>query len=121
MDTGYRIAKYGTQETIPLRDHIEAILVEKDKRYDARFVAQGDAIDKATSALDSKLHDLNDLRGDMSPKSELRALEQRVLDLTDRFNKTEGRSGGINWTVGLGIAIGTLAAALIGVYFRAHA
>ena len=78
----------------------------------AALVGQEKAVDKALTAINERLHVLNELRGDVATKTALEALEKELASLTSRLDRTEGRGAGLNagWVYLLaGIAaLGTL-------------
>ena len=103
---------------VTLREHFEAILIERDKRNEQRFQSQGEAVRKAESALNSRLDLLNELRGDVATKSQIQATDQRVQDIVSRLDRIEGKSSGISSSLVMAISIATLLAGAIGLYFK---
>lgn len=105
-------------DSIPLRDHFEALLREIENRNQERFQAQADAITKAEEALAKRLEALNELRGDVATRSQIGAVEQRLNDMVERLNRIEGRSSGIGSSVVTFIAVASFLAAALGLYLR---
>jgi len=106
-------------------DHVRALLVEMDLRYQQRFDAQGQALTaallaaekavqtaliaaekavaKAETANEKRFESVNEFRKTLSDQTasfpsrvELQALADRVSDLATRMDKTEGKSTGLN-------------------------
>jgi len=105
-------------ESIPLREHFEALLAAADLRYEQRFSATEGAISKAETSLDRRISLLNELRGGVATREQLEAAVQRIEDLTGRLNRSEGRSGGIQqgWIVLVGAV--TIAGVIGGILAR---
>jgi hypothetical protein len=111
--------------TIPLRQHFEALLAEKDKRDNQRFEASQQAltaaliaqetavraamtaaekaVTKAEAATEKRFESVNEFRKTLSDQTstfpnriELQALAERVSDLATRMDRTEGKSTGLN-------------------------
>lgn len=115
------------------------IIDERDKQYDQRFDAQEKAtvaalaaaekaIDKRERDYDKRFDGVNEFRKTLSdqaslfmPRTEYDSahdnLVERVDDLRDRFNKSEGKGVGLNagWIYILGglAAIGTLVSLMV--------
>ncbi len=70
---------------ISLRDYFDAILKERQERLDERFVAQEQAINKATSSLETRLILLNELRAGVLTRAEYDSkhelLNHQIADL----------------------------------------
>jgi hypothetical protein len=50
-------------EQIPLREHIDALMEQRDLRYQQRFEAQERAISEARAAAEKRLDGMNEFRG----------------------------------------------------------
>jgi len=55
---------------VGLREYFDAVLEERQARLDERWVAQEQAIGKATSSLEARLELLNELRSDVLTRNE---------------------------------------------------
>jgi hypothetical protein len=131
---------------ISLREHVEALLEQKDIRDQQRFDAQGQAltaallaqqtavtaamvaaekaVTKAEVANEKRFESVNEFRKTLSDQTasfpsrvELQALADRVTDLATRMDKTEGRSSGFSASWAILIAAVTVA---IGLYAAFH-
>lgn len=132
---------------IGLREYIEALLTQMDLRYQQRFDAQGQAltaallaaekavqtaliaaekaVDKANTANEKRFESVNEFRQALTDQTasfpsrvELQALAQRVSDLTDRLNKSEGRAGGASALWGYLIAAAAVTVAVVSLVTR---
>lgn len=110
---------------VSLKEHLEALLAEKDKRDQQRFAAQGEAltaallsqeqavqtamiaaekaVTKAETANEKRFESVNEFRQTLSDQTasfpsrvELHALAQRVTDLATRMDKSEGAKTGVS-------------------------
>ncbi len=136
---------------VPLKEHFESLLADKDKRDQQRYDAQSKALDaallaadravqaalqaaekavtKAENAAEKRFESVNEFRTTLSDqaaqfltRSEAEAtmanIRERVQELTDRVNRSEGKAGGVSSTMTMVFVIGGLviaaAAAIIG-------
>lgn len=87
--------------------HVKALLAEKDKRDSQRFDAQTSAINaalqaakeavtKAETATERRFESVNEFRAQLSDQTKTFASSERVDIITDRLNRMEGHSGGLN-------------------------
>lgn len=131
--------------TVPLREHLEALLVEKDKRDQQRFAAQGEAltaallaqekavatamtaaekaVTKAEVANEKRFESVNEFRQTLSDQTasfpsrvELQALAQRVTDLATRLDKAEGAKTGVSDGTKMLLGVGAFVVSLIFLY-----
>jgi hypothetical protein len=107
-------------DTVDLKEFILAILDEKDKALIAALVAVKEENRKTEQQAEKRFDLLNELRSGVATTEQVEALEKVVHALTDRINRTDGKSDGLNasWVLFLGIA--GLASIVIGaiVAFR---
>lgn len=101
--------------------------VDTLKEYvEQRFIAQEKAVQIANEASEKRFDAVNEFRGQLGdqvrtflPRQEYNArhetLENRVSELTDRLNRTEGKSTGINAAWGYLVGAVGLATAVIGI------
>jgi len=126
--------KLRRQEPITLKEHLETLLAEKDKRDEQRFAAQGEAVTaallaqekavvKAETANEKRFESVNEFRKTLSDQTssfpsrvELQALAARVTDLATRMDKTEGRSTGLSEGTKLLLQLGGFLIAALGLY-----
>ena len=102
--------------TVPVLDHITALLAEQDRRYEAGFIdlrlalqvsqeTAATAMQKADEALEARLHALNDFkvlmeteRKQMMPRSEAQAefsvLREKIDELKARLDSLQGKASG---------------------------
>lgn len=124
---------------VSLREHLLALMAEKDLRDQQRFDAQQQALTaallaadtavraaqaaaekavaKAEAATEKRFESVNEFRQSLSDQTasfpsrvELQALADRVADLATRMDRTEGKSTGLN--AGWGYLLGALGLAV---------
>ena len=93
---------------VSLKEHVDALLREKDRYIDAMLRERDKAITSALEQNEKRLAALNELRGDVATKTQVEALKERI-------DRTEGHSGGLRdgwgWIVGvIGILVGGISA-----------
>ncbi|WP_055563625.1 hypothetical protein [Streptomyces atriruber] len=120
-----------------LRAHVTAIFEERDKRYDQRFndldmatkaalAASDKAGSKAERATEARFRGVNEFRQTLSDQAlqfmtrteAVAAIErnsERIQELTDRLNRSEGKGAGLNAGWAYLIAGVTAIAAVIGI------
>ena len=132
---------------VTILQHLRALLVEMDLRYQQRFDAQGQALTaallaaekavqtaliaaekavaKAETANEKRFESVNEFRKTLSDQTasfpsrvELQALADRVSDLATRMDKTEGRSSGLSTGWGVLVAVAGLALAAVAFIVR---
>lgn len=86
-----------------LKEHFEAILVEKDKALNAALVSS-----------DKRLDLLNELRSGVATKDEVKALEKVIDDLKTSRDVSQGKTLGYAQILGLVVA----AAAVVGLILK---
>ena len=101
-----------------LKEHFEAILIEKDKALSAALIAVKEENRKTEIAAEKRFELLNELRSGVATKDQLLALEKVVEDLKSSRDKGEGKSAGYSQFIGW-IAFGiTFIGFLIMVYTK---
>ncbi len=129
---------------VSLRDHLLALMAEKDLRDLQRFDAQQQALTaallaadtavraaqaaaekavaKAEAATEKRFESVNEFRQTLSDQTasfpsrvELQALADRVADLATRLDKAEGRNRGVSASVAMMLGAGGLVLTLLGV------
>jgi hypothetical protein len=132
-------------ELVPLREHLLALMAEKDIRDQQRFDAQGQeltaallaadravqtamiaaekAVAKAETANEKRFESVNEFRKTLSDQTasfpsrvELSALADRVTDLGTRMDKAEGHTSGLSDGTKLLIQVVSVVLAAIGLY-----
>ena len=68
------------RDDVPLRQYIEAILREHEKRYDERMNAAKEAVELATTQLEARLDLLNELRSDVLTREEYDGKHQTLTN-----------------------------------------
>jgi hypothetical protein len=98
--------------------HLSALAAERDARYGQRFTdletatqaalaASEKAVDKAESATEKRFEGVNEFRGALADRTAefvtrseseavMVALRERVDELTNRLNRSEGKGAGLN-------------------------
>jgi CHASE3 domain sensor protein len=95
-----------------LRVHIQAILDERDKALSAALAASNKAIDRVEESVRERFGSVNEFRQTLSDqagtfitRTEVTAAvdrnTERINELTDRINKSEGKGAGLNasWVI----------------------
>ncbi len=100
------------EDKVPLKEHIEAILAEKDKALAAALVAVKEESRKTEIAAEKRFDLLNELRQGVATKEQLEALEKIVNDLDRRAERSMGVTNGSDKTwqvivtiIGVGIVL----------------
>jgi homoserine kinase len=122
---------------VPLREHFEAVLAERDIRYQQRFEAQTKAIDaalssaekavtKAETATERRFEGVNEFRQTLSDQAatfisrvEYAALEKRVTELATKQEKDTSRGEGIGLSAKFVVGALTAAVAVIAIVVAA--
>ncbi len=103
---------------IPLKEYVEALMAERDRRVEQRFsdqeravnaalAAAEKAVNKAEVAAEKRFEATNEFRAQLSDQAttfmprreaeqQIDQLSERVGELWSRADLTQGRSGGIN-------------------------
>lgn len=111
----------GKATNVPLREHMQRQLDDMRRMLDERHVAaqtaliaalatQEKALDKALTAINERLHLLNELRDDVATRAEVGALEKEQVNLASRMDRSEGRGTGVS--ASWGYLVGALGVAL---------
>jgi hypothetical protein len=110
-----------------LRAHMQQRLDDLNVKLDERHLAQATALtaalaaqekalDKALTAINERLHLLNELRDDVATTAEVGALEKEQANLASRMDRSEGRGTGLNTGWGYLVAAVALLATIVSVY-----
>jgi hypothetical protein len=117
-------------DSISLREHIEALLAEKDKAINAALLAAEKAVAKAETANERRFEAVNEFRQTLSDqattfvtKADLDAANERVRDLASRLERMEGQAlgsvtarGAMSDSVKVLVGLGTLLIAIVGIW-----
>lgn len=83
---------------VALRDHLEAMIREMDRRYEQRFLASEHAVMKSENSMNVRLTSMNEFRdalndqaGRMATRAELERVDQEVQDLRRAKANLDGR------------------------------
>lgn len=107
-----------------LKEYLESLRADDQKAVQAALLAAKEAVLKAEIATEKRFESVNEFRAQLAdqsntlmPRAEYtvqhKALEDRVTDLTDRINKTDGAKQGSEITMGkIYAAIGAVGAIL---------
>jgi hypothetical protein len=100
-----------------LKEHLDAMLAERDKQISLALTAAEKAVTKAETATEKRFDSVNEFRQTLTDQTKTFASSERVDGLTQRLDKLEGRSGGFSdgWRWML-LAIGIIIAAA--TYFK---
>lgn len=114
-------------------EHLEQVrhenalaFLNSDKAVQAALTSQKDAVTKAETATNKRFESVNEFRGQLNdqaalflPRTEYDArhtnLEDRVTDITNRLNRSEGSRDGVRLTTGTLVTIITVAVIVIGL------
>jgi len=105
---------------------VQTALTSAEKAVVAALAAAKEAVSKAEIANDKRFDSVNEFRAQLAdqtanlmPRSEYqvqhKALEEKLSDLTDRINKSEGSTIGSELTMGKVIAIVSLSTGVLGL------
>lgn len=97
------------------REDLLRVIADQQKYFERRLLDQQNAVKIANEASEKRFESVNEFRGQLNdqvrtflPRAEYDArhetLENRVSELTNRLNRSEGKSTGLNagWTIFLG-------------------
>ena len=112
--------------TDTLKELMEQRFVDQDKAVQAALLAAKEAVLKAEVASEKRFESVNEFRGQLSdqtatfmPRAEAEqrttALAEKIADLTNRINKTEGATTGSEITFGKMVTIVGVATTVIGL------
>lgn len=104
------------QDNVPLRDYIEQLIIEHDKRYEQRFKLMDEAVGKAERTMNERLNSMNEFRdalkdqgNRMATRVELDQVESQVQELRRAKANLDGRhaiiSAAISTIVTIAMAI----------------
>lgn len=85
---------------------LKAAFAAQETAVGAALLSQEKAVTKAEVAADKRFDLLNELRVGVATKEQVDALDKRISEITDRINRTEGRSGGLS--AGWGYLVGAV-------------
>lgn len=97
--------------TDTLKEYIERRFTDQDKAVQAALLAAKEAVLKAEVASEKRFESVNEFRGQLAdqtatlmPRAEADtrfiSAQEKVTDLTDRMNKTDGAKAGSEITIG---------------------
>jgi len=97
---------------IALRDHLEALIREADRRYEQRFAASEQAVLKAEHTMNERLNSMNEFRealkdqsGKMATRSELERVEEMVQELRRAKANLDGRLVVLSGAVSVAVSV----------------
>jgi hypothetical protein len=111
---------------------MQTALTAAERAVATALLSAEKAVTKAELAADKRFDSVNEFRGQLADQTatlmprpeytaQYKALEDKLSDLADRVNRTEGRSGGFDksWGIflaiaGIGIAVVSLIIAIVG-------
>ena len=105
---------------------VQAALVSQEKAVAAALTAAKEAVDKANTAGEKRFDAVNEFRGQLAdqtatliPRVEAEqrfiSLAEKLSDITDRINKSEGAKSGSDITIGKIYAAIGVVGALLGI------
>lgn len=108
-----------------LKEYVESLRADDQKAVQAALQAAKEAVLKAEVATEKRFASVNEFRGQLAdqtntlmPRQEYtvqhKALEDKITELTDRVNRTEGQSAGSQITKGNLIAGISVAVTILG-------
>lgn len=107
-----------------LKEFIEQRITDQDKAVQAALIAAKEAVIKAETATEKRFESVNEFRAQLADQSNTlmprqeysvqhRALEDRVTDLTDRLNRSDGKNKGVDKTIAYGITAVSISIAIV--------
>lgn len=103
---------------IPLREHFEKILEEKDKALAAALIAVKEENRKTEIAAEKRFELLNELRSGVATKDEVRALEKVVEDLKTSRDTGVGKGQGGKDVMDIIKLVIVIAAFILGYFIK---
>lgn len=112
-----------------LKEHVDSMMAEKDKRDEQRFIAQKEAIGKVETATEKRFESVNEFRAQLSdqtrtllPRTEFEAIkkafDEKIETLKTSDTSRRAKNDGISATWGIiSILIG-IVIAIIGLASR---
>lgn len=104
---------------VALKDYLERLILEADRRYTQRFESNDAAIQKAEQSMTARLHAMNEFRdalkdqaNRMATRDELGKVEDLVRDLQRAKANLEGR------LMGLSLLLSGVTSLIIGLLMR---
>lgn len=108
-----------------LKEYIERRFTDSDKAIQAALLAAKEAVAKAETASEKRFDAVNEFRGQLADQAATlmsrteyltnhKALEDKISDLTDRLNRSEGNKQGSEVTMGKVYALVGVATAILG-------
>lgn len=112
-----------------LKEYFEQRLTDQDKAVQAALTAAKEAVLKAENATDKRFDSVNEFRQQLNDQTNTflsrpeynaqhKALEDKVSDLTDRVNTTDGKSSGVSASWGYLVGFLGIAATIIAIASR---
>lgn len=99
-------------ETVTLKEYVDALLTERDKRHDQRDHFNEIQLATARGELREKLGYLNELRGNVATKEQLEALALRFDGIKSTLDAIGGGTQ-TQWKIWLTIVAGITAAGVL--------
>lgn len=109
-------------KTVTLKQYVDALLRERDKRHDQRDRFMEKGIDAALVSINQRLGLLNELRGDVATKAQLEVMSLRISDVKSTLDGIGGGSQA-RWKIwAVVVASVTIAGVLFGIagFILAH-
>lgn len=114
------------QRFISQQEAIQAALLAQKEAVNAALVAADRAVVKAETAAEKRFDNVNEFRGAMAdqaamlmPRVEaetrLQAMAEKLADITDRLNRSEGKGQGVAASWGILVAAGGIVIGIVGV------
>lgn len=108
-------------ESVSVRDYVDALLNERDKRHTQRDHFVEKAIDTALVSINQRLALLNELRANVATKDQLISTDARISDIKSSLDVIAGMTTGkgrswallvtiVSVTAGLSIIVGFILA-----------
>lgn len=103
-------------DDIALKDHILAVIASNDRRYDDRFAAVKEAVNKAETAMEKRFEGVNEFRNTLAdqqrtfiPRPEFESvvegMKKDIANLSQSFREQRGSDKGLlsGWSMAVGI------------------
>ncbi len=111
------------------KEYIDQRFADSDKAIQAALQAAKEAVAKAEIATEKRFDAVNEFRGQLADQAATlltrseydtnhKALEDKISDLTDRLNRSEGKGSGFSQSWGVFLAIATLAISVLYIMVR---
>jgi hypothetical protein len=114
---------------ITLKEYLDRRFEDSDKAIQAALTSAKEAVGKAEIATEKRFDSVNEFRAQLADQAATlltrveydtnhKALEDKITDITDRINRSEGKGTGYSQSWGIFVALATLSIAVLYILIR---